>query len=123
MPIIIASQGPFGYTPLICLLVPLWVCAPFVLVFLYAYSLLHSRPLGVVPVVILGLGAAVFGYFLFPLEWPDERGFWLVWRFAHLLAVVVFPAVLAWEVTRAGAIACRESQPSAISSRSARGPP
>src|SRR5205823_5296811 len=90
----LGSQGPFGPTPLGCLLVAVILFAPFVLLALAAWSLVRAAPL---PAWLLGavvLATAGLAYFLKPWTFPSgHRGFWGAWCVAGIAAMAALPVV------------------------------
>jgi hypothetical protein len=77
---LLASRGPFGPTAWGCLLVPLMLLAPFVLLAAAARSLVRPEPVPAWLLVLQVLGAAWLGYLLRPFDTPpDGLGFWMAW--------------------------------------------
>lgn len=101
--VLFASQGPFGPTYLTCLLLPLFLAAPFVLLAIIARSLLGSTPLPLwlLAVVVLGgVGASAIywnGGFSQKLS-----GFWTAWLSAAAAAGLLSPLVLLREGGKRG---------------------
>lgn len=98
-----ASRGPFGPTYVTCVLVPLFLLAPFILLAVTARSLLGAEPLPRWLLAVAVLGAAGAGGFLWA-EGFDRRvsGFWAAWRLAGGAAVLLLPVVLFREAVKRG---------------------
>ncbi len=98
-----ASRGPFGPTYVTCLLLPLFLLGPFILLAVTARSLLSNEPTSRWLIAVAVLGAAGAGWFLWAegFERPVS-GFWAAWRFAAGGAVLLLPVVLLREAGKRG---------------------
>jgi hypothetical protein len=100
---LLASQGPFGPTYLTCVLLPLFLLAPFALLAVAARSLLSNEPLPRWLLAAAVLGAAGAGWFLWAEGFRGRvSGFWAAWRLAGAGAVLVLPVVLLREAGKRG---------------------
>ncbi len=87
---VLASTGPFGPTAETCLLLPVLLVGPFVLLALTLRSVLMAEPLSRRTVVLMVVGAAVLSYFYWPLDMNRGRpGFWTAWRVAAVAVTVM----------------------------------
>lgn len=101
--IVFASQGPFGPTYLTCLLLPLFLAAPFALLAITARSLLGSTPLSLWLLAVAVMGAVGVGAFFWTEGFSGTMsGFWAAWRFAALGAALLSPLVLLREAGKRG---------------------
>lgn len=103
LPFVLASQGPFGPTPLTCLLLPLMLLGPFLLLGLTAMSLLCAEP---VSGWLLGIklpGTLFLAYVIWSGESTTRlSGFWQMWRGAGIAVLVLLPLVLLKEAAKRG---------------------
>jgi drug/metabolite transporter (DMT)-like permease len=98
-----ASRGPFGPTYLTCLLLPVVLLGPFVLLAVAARSLLSAEPLARWVLAVAAVGAGGLGFVL----WQEGltrnvSGFWAAWRVAGGVAVLLTPAVFVREAVKRG---------------------
>lgn len=99
--VVFASTGPFGPTAETCLLLPVLLVGPFVLLALTLRSLLVAEPLARRTVVLMVAGAAALVYFYWPLDMNRGRpGFWTGWRVAAVAATGMVAVVLVREAAK-----------------------
>src|SRR6516225_8865667 len=79
--IVFASHGPFGPTTASCLLMPVLILGPFVLLAIAARSLLGADPLSGWLLGLMFLGDGGLAYLVWPAEifGGSSSGFWGLW--------------------------------------------
>jgi hypothetical protein len=90
---ILATDGPFGPTYATCLLLPVMVLGPFILILLSGYSVLRPDPSPLWLLVLIVVGDLALAYTLWPMGDPRMKGFWRMWYFAGIGAELTLPIV------------------------------
>lgn len=96
MEMLFASRGPYGPTPEMCLLVPLLLLGPFILVLLQVRSLLRVEWTSWWLLLLMAMGTSGFGYLLWPWNHPPggNSAFWGMWWLCSIISLFLFPGVL-----------------------------
>jgi hypothetical protein len=100
---LIASRGPFGPTYLTCLLLPVLLFGPFLLIAFVARSFLRNDPLPRWQLALMVLGAAGAGYFFWQEGFArNVAGVWVAWQLAIVGAALLTPVVVVVESLKRG---------------------